>query len=209
MNLFAEFPQAKKLDVKEIVNVLHEAKFPDGDWEQLGQQLIDCASLKTISANRHGNSSLCMIDTISQWLRTDSEPSWEKLAEAIAKVGGYGEPTADIVREKAGIIHTGMFCLMSVFVKCSFIKRLKSHIFLTVAAKAISWEGSVSSQLSSTVGTHGEPHGVSPIVPMISQNLCSTAKKSYHMICTCTFHCLQHSDICHPSCWYTHNGPEK
>ena len=93
----------------EIVNVLHEAQFADGDWEQLGHQLIDHASLKTISANRHGNSSLCMSDTVSQWLRTDSKPSWEKLAKAVAKVGGYGEATADIVQEKAGIVHTGMF----------------------------------------------------------------------------------------------------
>ena len=147
-----------------IVNILHDAIFADGDWEQLGQQLIDHASLTTIRANRHGDSSLCMIDTIAQWLRTDAAKSWEKLAKAVAKVGGYGEATADIVREKAGIVHTGMFCLMnaSFFMKCNFIKRLKSHIFLTVAAKAISWEGSVSSQLSSTVDTHGEPYAVSP-----------------------------------------------
>ena len=44
-----------------------------------------------------------------------------------------------------------------VWVKCNFIKR--NLIFSTVAAEAISWEGTVSSQppLTSTVGTHGEP----------------------------------------------------
>ena len=113
MNLFTEFPQAKKLDVKEIVNVLHEAKFADGDWEQLGQQLIDHASLKTIRANRHGDPSLCMSDTISQWLNNDSEASWEKLAGAVAKVGEYGEATANIVRQKAGIVHPGI-CLTTL-----------------------------------------------------------------------------------------------
>ena len=103
------FPPAEELNVTNIVNILHEANFADGDWEQLGQQLIDRASLTTIRVNRHGNSSLCMIDTIDQWLKTDTEPSWEKLAKAVAKVGGYGEATANIVWEKAGIVHTGMF----------------------------------------------------------------------------------------------------
>ena len=103
------FPPAKELDVMNIVNVLHEAQFADGHWEQLGQQLIDRASLTTIRANRHGNCSLCMIDTIDQWLKTDSKPSWEKLAKAVTKVGGYGKATANIVRQKAGIVQTGMF----------------------------------------------------------------------------------------------------
>ena len=116
------FPPAKELNVTNIVNVLHDAIFADGDWEQLGQQLIDHASLTTIRANRHGDSSLCMIDTIAQWLRTDAAKSWEKLAKAVAKVGGYGEATADIVRQKGGIVHTGMFHLMSAFCEMQFHK---------------------------------------------------------------------------------------
>ena len=83
------FPPAKELNVMNIVNILHDAIFADGDWEQLGQQLIDHASLATIRANRHGDSSLCMIDTIAQWLRTDAAKSWEKLAKAVAKVGRH------------------------------------------------------------------------------------------------------------------------
>ena len=122
LSFFFLFPPAKELDVMEIVNVLHEAQFADGDWMQLGLQLIDHAPLKTISANWHGNSSLCMIDTISQWLRTDSKPSWEKLAKAVTKVGEYGEATADIVRQKGGIVRTGMFRLMSAFCEMQFHK---------------------------------------------------------------------------------------
>ena len=98
-----------ELSERNILNVLHEAKFADAHWEVLGKQLIDHASLTTIRANRHGDSSLCMIDTISQWLRTDLEAFWEKLAGAVAKVEQYGEATAAIVRQKAGIVHTGMF----------------------------------------------------------------------------------------------------
>ena len=100
---FPLFPSAKELDVKNIVNVLHEAEFADGDWELLGLQLIKHTDLTTIKANRHGEVSLCMIDTISQWLRNELEPSWNKLAEAVEKVTKYGKATANVVWQKAGI----------------------------------------------------------------------------------------------------------
>ena len=92
-----------KLDTRNILNVLHEAGFADAHWELLGQWLIKRSALLNIRANRHGDPNLCMIDTISQWLMTDLEASWEKLAGAIAKVEQYGEATANKVREKAGI----------------------------------------------------------------------------------------------------------
>ena len=86
--------------MRNILNVLHEAMFADGDWEALGLQLIHYSAVRTIRANHHGSATLCMIDTISQWLRTDLEPSWEKLAVAVAKVEGSA---AAIVRRNAGI----------------------------------------------------------------------------------------------------------
>ena len=88
------------------MKVLNEAMFNDANWELLGKQLIKRSALLSIRANRHGDSSLCMMDTISQWLRTDHEASWEKLAEATAKVEEYGEATTDIVRREAGISKT-------------------------------------------------------------------------------------------------------
>ena len=91
------------LNEKNILNVLHEAGFVDADWELLGSQLISGSALQNIRANRHGDPKLCMIDTISQWQRTDTEASCEKLAGAVAKVEQYGEATANRVREKAGI----------------------------------------------------------------------------------------------------------
>ena len=121
---------AKEISVRNVVNVLHEAQFADGDWAQLGLQLIDHFDSTTIRAD-HDRASDCMSHTISQWLRTDTAKSWEKLAEALVNVEGYGEATADIVRQKAGIVHTGMFCLMSVLcevkisylLNCSFMAR--------------------------------------------------------------------------------------
>ena len=91
-----------ELDVRNTVNVLHEAGFSDSDWFQLGQQLIEDAKLKNIEAD-YRKVSDCMTATISQWLRSDLKASWEKLAEAVTKVGGYGEATAKAVRQKAGI----------------------------------------------------------------------------------------------------------
>lgn len=91
------------LNNRNILNVLHKAEFADGHWELLGEQLIKRPALLTIGANRYYQASLCMIDTISQWLRTDTERSWEKLAAAVAKVEEYGEATANVVRKKAGI----------------------------------------------------------------------------------------------------------
>ena len=98
-----QFPLAKELDEKNIVNVLHAAKFADGDWKLLGLQLIKHTDLTTIEADRHGKSNLCMMDMVSQWLKTELEPSWGKLAEAVEKVEGYGKATAKVIRQKAGI----------------------------------------------------------------------------------------------------------
>ena len=93
-----------ELNDKNILNVLHKAGFADAHWELIGIQLmIKRSALSTIAANRHYQASLCMIDMISQWLRTDTEASWEKLTEAVAKLEQYGEATANIVRQKAGI----------------------------------------------------------------------------------------------------------
>ena len=99
MCCFFLFPELK---VKNVLNVLHEAGFSDGHWFQLGQQLIETTSLMTIRANHH-EASDCMIDTISQWLQSDLKASWEKLAEAVTRVGGYGEATAKAVQQKAEI----------------------------------------------------------------------------------------------------------
>ena len=93
------FPE---LVVRNVLNVLHEAGFSDGDWYQLGQQLIEMADLRRIKASDHEPSN-CMIDTIAQWLQSDVEAAWEKLAEAISKVGGYGKGTSKAVLQKAGI----------------------------------------------------------------------------------------------------------
>ena len=138
---FPLFPSAKELDEKNIVNVLHAADFADGDWELLGLQLIKHTDLTTIKANRHGEVSLCMIDTISQWLRNELEPSWNKLAEAVEKVTKYGKATANVVRQKAGIGKTDFVlkiktCISLIALACvifliSYVTCLFSRVIVT------------------------------------------------------------------------------
>ena len=104
-----------------LLNVLHDPNidFADADWELLGQQLLRGSTLRTIRADRHGDPSLCLIDTASTWLQTDLNASWERLAEAIEQVATYGEKTANTVRQKTGIgeadyqvkVHTGYMCV--------------------------------------------------------------------------------------------------
>ena len=98
--------------MKNVLNVLREAEFADAGWAELGLQLIDHFDLSTMKAD-HGQANLCMIETISQWLKSDPKASWEKLSVSLPKVKGYGEAIAAIVRKKAGIVPTGMFCLMN------------------------------------------------------------------------------------------------
>ena len=97
------------------MNILHMAQFADGDWAQLGLQLIDHFDLKTVRAD-HNRASECMIETISQWLRTDTAKSWEKLAEAVTWVGGYGEATAAIVLQNTGIVDTRMLTFLCLII---------------------------------------------------------------------------------------------
>ena len=115
---FFGFHTAKmELNDRNILNVLHMADFADAHWELLGKQLIKRSALLNIDANRRGNPSLCLIDTISQWLRTDTKASWEKLAEAVAKVEQYEEATANTIRQKAGIGKTDFWSEMCIFYK--------------------------------------------------------------------------------------------
>ena len=117
MSCFSLFSE---LNVRNALNVLHEAGFSNGDWYQLGQQLIEMAALRRITASDHKPSN-CMIDTIAQWLQSDLKASWEKLAEAVTKVGGYGEATAKAVRQKAGIGKPNLMVKLSFQVKCDLL----------------------------------------------------------------------------------------
>ena len=145
--------------MKNVLTVLREARFADADWAELGLQLIDRFESTTIKAD-HSQANLCMIETISQWLKSDPEASWEKLAEVLPKVQRYGEATAATVRKNTGILCKRMFCVrrsVSIFVKCYSIRiSLTAIIFLTVGIALTSDEKGSSSLSPSTSTDEGQ-----------------------------------------------------
>ena len=83
-----------ELNEKNVLNVLHKAKFSDEDWYKLGSRLVENdTDLRAIRAH-HCDAGDCMIDMVAQWLRSDLNASWENLAEALDNVTGCEEAAA-------------------------------------------------------------------------------------------------------------------
>lgn len=158
-----------ELSVRNIMNVLREAGFSFGHWEQLGQQLIEYGTLATFRANRGGDSHLCMSDTIFQWLNNDLDNSWEKLAGAVAKVEKYGHATANCVLRKAGIILQCMFyvrCMWaneftfyvwSMYICIPLIMNAANFLSMTAGTAVTPKKQRASPQSLPTVDRHCEP----------------------------------------------------
>ena len=90
-----------ELNERNILNVLHKAKFSDEDWFKLGGMLVkNSANLRAIRS-RHCDAGNCMIDMVDRWLRSDLNASWESLAKALDNVVG-GEKAAGMARQNAG-----------------------------------------------------------------------------------------------------------
>ena len=93
---------ASELNERNILNVLHEAKFSDEDWFKLGGMLVkNSANLRAIRS-RHCDAGNCMIDMVDRWLRSDLNASWESLAKALDNVVG-GKEAAVMARQNAGV----------------------------------------------------------------------------------------------------------
>ena len=90
-----------ELNERNILNVLHAAKFSDGDWFKLGGMLMENhANLRAIRS-QYCDAGNCMIDMVDQWLRSDLNASWESLAKALDNVVG-GVEAAVMARQNAG-----------------------------------------------------------------------------------------------------------
>ena len=90
------------------MNVLHEAGFSDGHWEQLGQQLIEYGILATFRANRRGDSSLCMeissVKLLVDTLKTGFH-AWSKIFTDVyvldgAPTSGHITPLASTISSR-------------------------------------------------------------------------------------------------------------
>jgi hypothetical protein len=72
--------------VKNLSNVLVEVM----EWDQLGINLdLKPFKLKEIGKNKPGDIAGCRLALIDLWLRSDINASWQKLTEALEKLGEY------------------------------------------------------------------------------------------------------------------------
>ena len=79
---------------------LFQGEFPASKAKELGTYLdIPEANIHEFRENNVGNVNGMLIDVINYWLKTDSEKSWSKLAEAL-KYCGY-EVLAEKIRQKS------------------------------------------------------------------------------------------------------------
>ena len=69
-------------------------------WYQLGVQLNICVG--TLDSIKHSqNDDECLLKLLTEWLRTNKEPTWEKLAEVLqCEAIGEANLAMKIVKEK-------------------------------------------------------------------------------------------------------------
>ena len=83
---------ADELTVNGIHDLLTEEDFDESNWQLLGNNLgLSASRLKGIEATHVGSLSgaqvHALIAVLSTWLRHDLHASWQKLAEALKKIG--------------------------------------------------------------------------------------------------------------------------
>ena len=114
---FLSFHIAKKLNLRNIVNVFRDANISDGDWQNLAEQLILPSETKTIQSNYPHDARRCMSEAINTWLNQDTEASWHKLADAVERE--CGKVTADAVRKKSWNVKVSNVCCEVLDCICS------------------------------------------------------------------------------------------
>ena len=76
------------LTLLEVQNELGDVTA--ADWFQLGVQLgIKAAKLREIEKDHPGDVQRCKTEVLDWWLQNTPSVSWEKLADALHKTGGY------------------------------------------------------------------------------------------------------------------------
>ena len=78
--------------MNSIHDVLNEEDFDESNWQLLGNNLgLSAARLKGIEATHIGNLSgaqvHALIAVLSMWLRHDLGACWDRLAQALQKIG--------------------------------------------------------------------------------------------------------------------------
>ena len=72
-------------DTRSLRIVLNGISTIAADWFNLGLALgLSYDTLKTIECNYPKNAQRCQIETITTWLQSSSQPSWQRLASALS-----------------------------------------------------------------------------------------------------------------------------
>lgn len=82
--------------VNELVKVI--------EWERLGLSLgIKKHKLQEIKTYRSNNGSLCKLDLLDLWLRSDVHASWSKLVDALKSLDEYNDIVLTLNEKYLGI----------------------------------------------------------------------------------------------------------
>lgn len=75
-------------DLRELLDVLDDGYFPSNEWFQLGLSLGQLnPRLEEIENNYPKDNERCLQNCLTMWLKKDTEATWSKLANAVAKTG--------------------------------------------------------------------------------------------------------------------------
>ena len=80
------------MKLKDLVYVLE-----DVDWNQLGIQLnVPRHILRNIDRENPGNESKKLSKVLEYWIDNEPAASWEKILEALQRIGGHANITTNI-----------------------------------------------------------------------------------------------------------------
>ena len=72
--------------LRELIDVLGSVV----DWYMLGLHLgLRNQQLKQIEVVHCGDSSRCKVETLDHWLRTEVNPTWKKVIDALSRMGEH------------------------------------------------------------------------------------------------------------------------
>ena len=75
-------------DDPKVKDLIYELK--EVDWNQLGIQLnIPRHILRNIDRENPGNESRKLSEVLQYWIDNEPEPSWEKIIQALQRIGGH------------------------------------------------------------------------------------------------------------------------
>ena len=110
-----------EFSLQKVLDVLSSVGFSAAHWRELGRRLKPDLDVKAIEAN-HFKVDRCLEEVVDNWQRDGDDPSWEKLAEAVAlcREGG-GKNVAERIRREAGLGEAVVQCGC-----CSYVMEIMS-----------------------------------------------------------------------------------